>query len=334
MLILNQRDVRSLLPMSDCIGLMRTAFELHARGEAVFPLRPVMKLPDKRGVLATMPAYVASPEALAIKVIAVFPSNLDTPYDSHQGAVMLFDPADGRLLALMDASEVTAIRTAAATAVATDLLANQVTGSLAILGSGIQARSHLEAIRAVRAVSRVYVWSRTRQRAEWFVEQHADPARFEMTVTASAEEAVRRADIVCTTTASREPVLHGKWLAEGAHVNAVGSASPATREVDTATVRVARLFVDCRESALNEAGDFILPKQEGAVTEDDIIGEIGELLIGKMQGRIDEHDITLFKSLGIAVQDAVVAEHLFRRAKEEGVGTEVELGGMRFVNGD
>ncbi len=320
--------------MSDCIGLMRTAFELHARGEAVFPLRPVMKLPDKRGLLATMPAYVTNPETLAIKVIAVFPGNLETPYDSHQGAVVLFDPTDGRLLALMDASEVTATRTAAATAVATDLLANQVTGSLAILGSGVQARTHLKAIRAVRAVSRVYVWSRTRQRAERFVEQHAEPGRFEMTVTASAEEAVRKADIVCTTTASREPVLHGRWLAEGAHVNAVGAASPVAREVDTAAIRMSRLFVDCRESALHEAGDFIIPKQEGAVTDDDIVGEIGELLIGKMQGRINEHDITLFKSLGIAVQDAVVAEHLFRRAKDEGVGTEVELGGMRLMNGD
>lgn len=331
MLILNQREVRELLPMTECIGLMRTAFQLHARGETVFPLRPVMKLPDKRGVLATMPAYVANPEALAIKVIAVFPDNLDTLYDAHQGAVLLFDPANGRLVAMMDASEVTAIRTAAATAVATDLLANQVTASLAILGSGVQAGTHLEAIRAVRPVSRVYVWSRTRQRAQAFVKRCADPSRFEMTVTASAEEAVRSADIVCTTTGAHEPVLHGRWLAEGAHVNAVGSASPAARELDTAAIRVARLFVDCRESALNEAGDFIIPKRDGAVTDDDIIGEIGELLIGKMQGRIDEHDITLFKSLGIAVQDAVVAEYLYRRATEAGVGTEVELGGMRVT---
>ena len=151
----------------------------------------------------------------------------------------------------------------------------------------------------------------------------------ELNVAGSAEEAVRKADVVCTTTAAREPVLLGRWLAEGVHVNAVGSASPFARELDTPAVQKSRMFVDCRESAFNEAGDWLIPKKEGAVGEDHILGEIGEILIGKVQGRINEHDVTLFKSLGVAAQDVVVADHLYRKARENGVGTEVELGGMR-----
>ncbi len=329
MLILNQSEVATLLPMSTCIDLMRHTFASMARGDAIFPLRPVMLLPDRRGVLGMMPGYVASPESIAIKVIAVFPDNVETPYDSHQGAVMLFDSSNGRIIALMDASEVTAIRTAAASAVATDLLARKDARILSILGSGVQARTHLDAMRKVRSVSHVRVWSRTRERAEAFAAREGKNSQVAINVFATAEDAVRDADIICTTTAARDPVLFGEWIAPGAHVNAVGSSSPKMRELDASAVAKAKMYVDWRESALNEAGDFLIAKDEGAVDDGHILGEIGEILIGKIEGRASDDAITLFKSLGVAAQDVVAARHVYDRAQREGLGTAVELGGLR-----
>ncbi len=329
MLILNQSEVATLLPMSTCIDLMRHTFASMARGDAIFPLRPVMLLPDRRGVLGMMPGYVASPESIAIKVIAVFPDNVETPYDSHQGAVMLFDSSNGRIIALMDASEVTAIRTAAASAVATDLLARKDARILSILGSGVQARTHLDAMRKVRNVSHVRVWSRTRERAEAFAAREGKNSQVAINVFATAEDAVRDADIICTTTAARDPVLFGEWIAPGAHVNAVGSSSPKMRELDASAVAKAKMYVDWRESALNEAGDFLIAKDEGAVDDGHILGEIGEILIGKIEGRASDDVITLFKSLGVAAQDVVAARHVYDRAQREGLGTAVELGGLR-----
>ena len=327
--IINQAEVRQLLLMDECIELMHTAFTALARGTASNPLRPIMKLPHKRGVLATMPACSSNPEALAVKVIAVFPGNLGTSYDSHQGAVLLFDTDDGRLLAIMDASEVTAIRTAAASAVATELLAHQTAEDLAILGSGVQARTHLEAMVAVRNIKRVRIWSRTSERAQALVERERERFNVQFDLTEDAAQAVRGAGVICTTTAAREPVLLGKWLSDGAHVNAVGSASPVMRELDTAAVLRARLFVDSRESAVNEAGDLLIPLEEGAITGDHILAEIGEILEGSAPGRSHDDEITVFKSLGVGVQDLMAADHVYHKAKELGVGTEVDLGGLR-----
>lgn len=276
-----------------------------------------------------MPGYVAAPESIAIKVITVFPDNVETPYDSHQGAVMLFDSSNGRIIALMDASEVTAIRTAAASAVATDLLARKDARILSILGSGVQARTHLDAMRKVRNVSHVRVWSRTRERAEAFAAREGRNSQVAINVFATAEDAVRDADIICTTTAARDPVLFGEWITPGAHVNAVGSSSPTMRELDAIAVAKAKMYVDWRESAFNEAGDFLIAKDEGAVDDGHILGEIGEILIGKIEGRASDDAITLFKSLGVAAQDVVAARHVYDRAQREGLGTAVELGGLR-----
>ncbi len=329
LLIISQAEVAQLLPMDRCIGLMRDAFTSFTRGEAVLPLRPVLKLPDERGVLAMMPAYLASNQTLAIKVITVFPKNLDTPFDSHQGAVLLFDEKDGRMIALMDASEITSIRTAAASGVATDLLARTDAHDLAILGSGVEARTHLEAMIAVRRISRVRVWSRRAERATAFAKRES--ARHDITIEVFAEVAdtVSEADLICTTTGASEPVLCGPWIAAGAHVNAVGSATPWTRELDTAAVVNSRLFVDSFESAINEAGDFLIPRKEGAITDDHIMGEIGDLLLKRVAGRTSDNEITLFKSLGIAVQDVAAGRHVYQMALESGMGTSIELGGLR-----
>jgi ornithine cyclodeaminase len=327
--IINQVEVRQLLLMDECIELMHMAFTALARGEAIVPLRPIMKLPDKRGALALMPGYSSSPKALAVKAIAVFPGNLGTPYDSHQGAVLLFDVNDGRLLSIIDASEVTAIRTAAASAVATELLAHQTAEDLAILGSGIQARTHLEAMLAVRNIRRVRIWSRSPQRARAFIERERERFNVQFEVATDAVRAVDGASVICTATAAREPVLLGEWLSSGTHINAVGSASPIRRELDTAAVSNAKLFVDSRESAVNEAGDFLIPLKEGAIREDHILAEIGEILEGTAPGRTHDGEITVFKSLGLGIQDVLAADHIYAKAKDLGLGTELDLGGLR-----
>jgi ornithine cyclodeaminase len=329
LLVINQTEVANLLSMDECIKLMRDAFESLAKGDAVLPLRSVMRVPDRRAVLAMMPGCVADPETIAAKVISFYPGNLGTTYDAHQGAVLLFDPENGRLVALLDASEITAIRTAAATAVATDLLARRDAGDLAILGSGVQARTHLDAVRRVRRIRRVRVWSRTPEHAQAFAHREAQRHMTQIDVMETAEDALVGADIVCTATTARTPVALGEWISEGTHVNAVGSCSPTARELDTSAVVKSRMFVDWRESTVNEAGDFLIPKQEGAIDDSHIVGEIGDILLGTSNGRNSNTDVTLFKSLGIATQDAVAAHHVYLKARGARAGTKLDFGGAR-----
>ena len=306
---------------------MRAALTTFARGDAVLPLRSLVRLPGGAGLLGLMPGYLGEPRSFGLKVVSVMPGNHGTPYDSHQGVVMLFGLAHGEPLAILDATAITAIRTAAASAAATDALAREDAGDLALLGSGTQGRSHLEAMRVVRKLRRVRVWSRTRANAERFAREEAGPLGFPIEVAASAEEAVRGADLICTTTAAREPVLRGDWLAPGAHVNAVGSCFAAGRELDTEAVRRARFFTDCRESCLNEAGDFLLPRKEGAITDAHLLGELGEVLLGKVPGRVSRDDVTIYESLGIALEDLASAHEIHRRALASGAGTWLDWGG-------
>lgn len=328
-LILNQSQVRQLLPMNECMDVMAEALKTLARGEAILPLRPVLWLPEKVGALGMMPAYLGDIQAMGLKVVSVFPGNHGTEYDSHIGAVMLFETKHGQLLAIMDASEITAIRTAAVTGVATRLLARQDAYDLAILGSGVQAKTHLAAMLLARNIQRVRIWSRSPEHARHFATRESKRHGITIEVTESAQAAVQGADIICTTTSAREPVLLGEWLAAGAHINAVGSSVPFTRELDTAAVVKSRLFVDRRESTLNEAGDFLFPKKEGAINDDHILGEIGDILLGKLEGRKSREDITLFKSLGLAIEDLGAANHIYKKALEQGIGIAVELGGTR-----
>jgi ornithine cyclodeaminase len=229
----------------------------------------------------------------------------------------------------MDATEITAIRTAAASGVATQLLAREEAGDLSILGSGTQAKSHLEAMLLCRKIRRVRVWSRHQENALGFARRESQRHEIKVEPMASAKAAVEGADLICTTTSSPDPILLGEYLSGGAHINAVGSSVPFARELDTAAVTRAMLFVDRRESTLNEAGDFIIPKKEGAIGDNHIQGEIGEIVIGKIQGRKTPEEITLFKSLGLAIEDIASADHIYRKALSKGIGTLVELGGRR-----
>ena len=331
-LFVSHAEVERLLPMPACIDLMADALAATARGGALLPLRQVLMLPGGRNALGVMPAVLALADgssAIGAKVITVFPGNDATPYDSHIGVVLYFDDTSGRLRAIIDASSVTAIRTAAVSGLATRLLAVPHAWDLAILGAGMQARTHLEAMLAVRPITRVRIWSRGASRCATFVRWAQQRFGVTVEVCDSAESAVRNAQVVCTVTAAREPVLRGAWLSPGVHVTAVGACVPGARELDTQAVVQSRLFVDRRESAMNEAGDFLIPCREGAIDDSHILGELGALVTGTVHGRERDDDRTLFKSLGLAVEDVAAARFIYDRALADGSGTWMTIGGLR-----
>ncbi len=328
-LVLSQQDVERLLPMPECIEVMAAALATTSRGDAVLPLRSMVWMPDRTGMIGLMPAYLGDPKSLGLKVVSIFPGNHGTGFDSHQGAVMLFDTAHGSPIAVMDASSITAIRTAAASGVATRALARDDAGDLAILGSGVQAASHLEAMRAVRRLRRVRVWSRTADHARRFAQAEGERLGLAIEAMATPRAAVQGADLVCTTTAAREPIVEGAWLSPGAHLNAVGACFATARELDSAAVLRSRLVVDRRESVLNEAGDFLLARSEGAVGDAHIAGELGDVLLGRVPGRRSRDEITLFKSLGIAIEDLAAAHRVLEKARATGAGVSVPLGTYR-----
>jgi ornithine cyclodeaminase len=291
-------EVRRRLPMASAIDLMADTLRSFSAGRAVQPPRSFFRTPDGAGLVGLMPAFVPDPDVVGVKVISAF-HGADP---AHDGAVLLFDMG-GRLVGVVDAIAITGIRTAAVSGVATRLLAREDARDLAILGSGVQARSHLEAMRAVRDIRRVRVWSRRRERAEafaaWAGQQHGVDAQ----PVSEAEVAARGADILCTVTSSPEPVLLGEWVAPGAHVNAVGAFAPTTRELDTALVARSAFYVDSRESAELQAGDWLLAKEEAGLGAEHIRAELGEVVAGA-PGRSRPDEVTVFKSLGLGVEDA------------------------------
>lgn len=326
-LVVSHADVERLLPMPACIDVMAEALVAVTRGEALLPLRQVLRMHGGRDAFAVMPAILGP--SIGAKVITVFPGNDATPFESHIGVILYFDDVHGRLLAIIDASSVTAIRTAAVSGLATRLLANPDASRLALLGSGVQAMTHLDAMRAVRPIRSVRVWSRSAERRARFVAWARTHTGLDVQESPSAEGAVRDADVICTVTASREPVLHGAWVSPGAHINAVGASIAAARELDSDAVRQALLYVDRRESVMHEGGDFLIPREEGVIDNDHIRGELGELADGRVAGRVHASDRTLFKSLGLAVEDVACARFIHERALADGTGTWIELGGLR-----
>lgn len=325
MLSLSRHHIESLLSMPACIELMEQALASLARGEVILPLRPVIRIPGSANAFAVMPAYSSALRAAGAKLISVFPANHGTELDSHQGVVALFDGSNGRPLAIMDAASITAMRTAAVSGVATRRLARADAQSVLIVGAGVQGGTHIDAMLAARPFRRVMVWSRTAAHAEALVTdaRRRHPERIEPATDLRA--AVAEADVICTVTASREPVLAGEWLRPGTHINAVGASVPAARELDTAAVKRSRIYVDRRESALAEAGDLLVPMREGAISAADIRAEIGEVLSGAATGRGSDDEITLFKSLGLAIEDLACARFLYDSATAQGVGARVTL---------
>ena len=319
-LALSEHDVRRLLDMESCIEAMAEVLASLARGELYQPLRSIARPPGSDNLLGLMPAYRGGAQsAFALKEIVVAPANPARGLDTHMGGVLLHDGETGELIAILNASPVTEIRTAAVSAVATRALARPDAQRVAILGAGAQARGHVHAMCAVLDDPEIRIWSRNLDAAERLAGEVG------ATVSPSVDAALFGAEVVCTTTAAVEPVVEKRWLARGAHVNAVGSCFPAARELDTETVAHSSFFTDRRESCLNEAGDYILAAGEGAVGPDHIKAELGEVLAGMHPGREHEDELTVFESLGIAVEDLASAELVVRRALEQGVGSEVDF---------
>ena len=318
-LLLTETDVREVLDMESCIAAMEDVLEALARDELSLPLRSVF-VPPGDALMGLMPAHRGgSDPVFALKEIVVAPANSTRGLDPHQGAVLLHDGVTGVLRAILNASAITEIRTAAVSGVATKLLARRASRHVAILGAGVQARSHAQAMRAVLPELELRVWSRTPEHAEALaLEAHG-------VACDTAEEALDGADVVCTCTASRDPVVRRSWLAAGVHVNAVGSSFPSARELDADVVADASLFVDRRESTLNESGDYLRAVEERGIGPDHILAELGELLTGTHPGRRDDAELTVFKSLGIAVEDLAAAVLCVERARERGIGTEVDF---------
>jgi len=311
--------------MAACVDLMHRTMIAVSERRAVLPLRSVMVMPGELGMLGNMPGYIAEPECFGVKLVSLIPRNKPPHYSSHLGLVLLFEAEHGCPVALLDAAEITAIRTAAASGLATRLLARPEAGDLALLGAGEQARSHLEAMLAVRTLRRIRVWARDSDKAAAFAK--AEGARHQVTIERSAtvREAVAGADIICTVTKAREPLLLGEQLTAGVHLNVVGSSIATTAEIDTPAVVKSRFFVDYRESTVNEGGEYLRALKAGAITPEHILGEIGEVANGTKIGRQSLSDITLYKSLGIAPQDLASAHYVLEKARAAGVGQIIDF---------
>ncbi|HTU87317.1 MAG TPA: ornithine cyclodeaminase family protein [Solirubrobacteraceae bacterium] len=320
MLILGHGDVLAALSPEDCADAMAHVLAAHARGEALMPLRSVVPFEGAAGFMGLMPAWRGGTDPVfGLKALCVMPGNPARGLDSHQGTVTLFDGATGVPTAVLDASAVTSVRTAAVSAVATRLLAREDARVLAILGAGVQGRAHLRALAPIREFAEVRVYAPSVGHARALADGRA-------VVASSAEEAVRGADVVVLATSSRDPVVSREWFAPGAHINAVGASMPSARELDVETVAASVLFCDSRESLRNEAGEYRLAVEQGAIAAgDDVAAELGEVLAGIAPGRRSQDQLTVFRSLGLAVEDLAAAERAVERARELGIGTEVAL---------
>jgi ornithine cyclodeaminase/alanine dehydrogenase-like protein (mu-crystallin family) len=322
LLVLAGHHVRELLPYDECADVMRRALAGLASGMLQQPLRTIVRPAGAAGFMALMPAY-ASGTAYGLKAICITPGNPAIGKDAHQGGVLLFGAGTGEPLALVNASAVTQIRTAAVSAVATGLLARPGAAELAIIGTGVQGQAHARALAATRPLTAIRIAGRDAARAREAAAGLAAELGLPVTAYGAAREAVEGADIVVTATTSPEPVLSRAWLAAGAHVNAVGACVPGARELDTATMAAAALFADSRESVQNEAGDYLLAQREGVINP--VRAELGELLTGAAPGRAGEDEITVFESLGLAAEDLAAASYLYEKATRLGAGTAADF---------
>lgn len=329
MKIITEAEVEANLSTPDCIDAMRTAMIAVSKGEAHLPIRQFMPIDPAPGKMAIMPGVVGGPEnapwCFGIKLVCKYERAPDSPYGTHVGMVLVFDSEQGLPLAMIEGSSLTAIRTAAASAMATDLLARKDACRLLIVGCGEQAARHVHSMRAVRDLEHIAVWGRNKERCADFAKMVGEREGINIAVADELPDAVGAADLICTTTSAKEPFLKGEWLSPGAHVNLVGSAIPTTAEVDDACVKRSRFVVDYRPAAMAAAGEFLSAVKSGAVDEHHIAAEIGEIAMGAAEGRKSDDEITVYKSLGVSAQDLAAAHILYTRAVEQGFGADIEL---------
>ena len=318
-MLLSEKDVRAVLTMDDLIAAMETALDQFSAGAVRQPLRNIVDA-GNGAFYGVMPAFIARPAALGTKLVSVYHSNAERQLPSHLATIVLQDPETGALRPVMDGRYITEARTAAVSAASTKHLARPDARVLAVLGAGVQARSHLDALTRVRPFDEIRVWGRHTGRVTTLLNDAPAHARARLVAAESAEAAATGADVIVLVTASREPVLKREWVRDGAHICAVGACRPDQREMDTALVRAARVFVDSRTGALAEAGDLVIPIKEGAIDASHIAGELGDVFGGRTAGRQHAEEITIFKSLGMAVEDVAAAHLAFERASERGLG--------------
>ena len=323
--LLTEQQVHSLLPMPDLISAMESALAKFSAREVLQPVRSVLTVGPTKAYFGLMPAYVPAPASLGAKLVTVFGENHKRNLPSHLATILLLDPETGALQAIMDGRYITEARTAAVSAVSTRFLARPEASTLAIIGSGVQARSHLEAYQLVRQLKQVRIWSPNQRSREQFVDDMSGQVPVPIVAADSAEAAVRGADLIVLVTSSPTPVIEDAWVASGAHVVCVGACRPNQQEMPPALVARSRLFVDSRAAAIVESGDIVMNIAAKLFDESHIRGEIGELVLGRVEGRRSADEITVFKSLGMAVEDVVAADLVFRRAAESGAGTELTL---------
>jgi ornithine cyclodeaminase len=324
LIFLNAEETRRLLPMDQCIDVMEPAMVAASSGSMYIPPRTLFQLQDDSGFFAVMPGASQELDSYGAKVVSYHPANSAKGLPAIQGFVAVFDHQSGQLQAIMDGGVITDIRTAAASGLATRLLARPGARSCGIFGAGALADVHLQAMCTVRPVEECVIWARRREQAEALAELHHGRGGICVRTTDDPGEA-GACDIICTTTASPAPVLQGNWVKPGAHVNLVGAHSISTRESDTELIKKSILYIDLLESTLNEGGDVMIPIQEGAVKREHIVGEIGQLLTGTVDGRANEQEITVYNSLGITSQDLYAARHVMEKALQQGAGIRVSF---------
>lgn len=322
---LNEQDVRTLLPMPDLIDAMEGALARFSAGAVNQPVRTVLEVGSEHAYFGVMPAALDDPPAVGAKLVTVYGRNHERGLPSHLATIVLLDHASGALVAVLDGRYITEARTGAVSAVSVKHLARPDARVLGIIGSGVQARSHLEAIRHVRTLEEVRVWSPNALHREAFAFETSEAIGLPVRAVATASLAARGADIVVTATSSRTPVLEDADIDPGTHIAGVGACRPDQREMPTGVVARARLYVDSRAAARKEAGDVLIPQQEGATTEQHIVGELGDVVTGRVTGRTSKADVTIFKSLGLAVEDVVAARLVADRAAAAGLGQVLKL---------
>ncbi len=323
--LITAADIRKAVSMKEAIEAVKEAFILVAQKKIVSPARTHLDLEAHLGTSLIMPSYLPGREKIGVKIINLYEKNpqLGLPYSF--ALMLVFDALDGAPLALMEASTLTALRTGAASGLATQLLARREARVAAIFGAGFQGRHQLEAVQQVRPLLLAYVYDADLQKSLLFAREMSSHLRIEVQVASSPEEACKEADIICTATTSHLPVFPDSAIKAGVHINAIGSYKPHVREIPSATVARARIFVDQREAALEEAGDIIIPLREGIISERSIVAEIGEVALGQKPGRISEEEITFFKGVGLAAQDIALAARILEEVKRISLGQEFEL---------
>lgn len=327
LLVLNAEEVRKALPMKRAIEAMTEAYMQLSAGKSQVPLRARINLPQVDGVALFMPAFLESSQELGMKIVSVFPRNAELDLPTIHALVVAIDPGTGRPIALLEGGALTAIRTGAGSGAATDLLARADSSQAAIFGSGVQARTQLEGICTVRSIRHAWIYSLDKQGAERMIEElaGAGPIPEALELATDPRQAVEGADIICTATTSRQPVFDRSSLKPGAHINAIGSFTPEMQEIDAATMSDAYIVLDSKDAVLSESGDVLIPLKQGEISEADLQVELGEVAAGLKPGRTSDTQITLFKSVGIAVQDAIAANRAVQGAREAGLGQTIRL---------